>query len=124
MRTAYLMIIFLVLCLFSACEKEEEAPFPVSQEQLVEIMADVHFAEAAVKDLLNLEKDSVLRVYYDHIYEIHEIDSLTLDSCLVVLSNYPKTSVKVYQQVVERLATLQNESKKATEPFKEEDKED
>jgi|GEM_PF-5951016 len=58
MRTAYLMIIFLVLCLFSACEKEEEAPFPVSQEQLVEIMADVHFAEAAVKDLLNLEKDS------------------------------------------------------------------
>jgi len=62
MRTAYLMIIFLVLCLFSACEKEEEAPFPVSQEQLVEIMADVHFAEAAVKDLRGALGDFTKRV--------------------------------------------------------------
>jgi len=90
-------------------DQEEQIEFPISEEKLINVLADIHFAESASKDYVNLKKDSSIILFYNQVYQIHEIDSIALDSSLVLLKNHPRTAEKIYRQVLERLSVMENE---------------
>ena len=71
MRYRFLSLIFFVIFFFSCGPKP--TVLPIEKESLIPVLVDVHIAEAAVQSLRKQEKDSVIQVYYDQIFEIHNI---------------------------------------------------
>ena len=59
-----------ILFLFSCQEKQGETPV-LSDEKLARIMADLNIAEAATIGLSGYSKDSLMKVYYGQVFEIH-----------------------------------------------------
>lgn len=62
--------ILLLFCL--ACSPKTEQP-SLSDDKMARIMADLYVAEAATNGLGGYPKDSLLRIYYGHVLEMHGI---------------------------------------------------
>lgn len=73
---------------------------PVRGEELVDLLVDVHIAEAAMQDLYGTDKDSMAEVYYQQIFYLHEIDAPAFDTTMAVLRRNPDYTARVYRQVM------------------------
>lgn len=93
--------LLLSLLLLSGCKHEES--LPVSQETLINVLIDVHAAEAAVTHLTGEEKDSVIHVYYSQIMEIHRMKREVFDTCVAILRRNPELTEEIYEQIQETL---------------------
>ena len=93
-----------------ACRKER-SKIPIKESELVNLLVDVHVAEAAVQDLYGETKDSVGQVYYHQIYQIHNIDQSLFDTTLAVLRRNPEYAGRVYQKVMQEIDRRQAEQK-------------
>jgi Domain of unknown function (DUF4296) len=90
--------------LISACISEKQKQLPISEDSMVELIFDIHVAEAAISPLQAGErKDSLANKYYDQIAEIHQIDRETIDSCLAILQRNPAMAKVVYDKVAENV---------------------
>ncbi len=85
--------------------------FPVNEDALVRILADVHIAEAAVQNLSGAYKDSILRVYHQQVYRIHNIPEENFRQAVEMLSHEPEHMEKVYKKVEKRIQELQDKTK-------------
>jgi hypothetical protein len=94
--------------LLGACRKER-SKITMTESELVNLLIDVHVAEAAVQDLYGETKDSVGRVYYEQIYQIHGIDQIVFDTTLAVLRRNPEYAGSVYQKVMQEIDRRQAE---------------
>lgn len=103
-----LLLIFLATLYTVAC-KEESSLF-LEEEKLVEILCDVHIAEASLRELNADKKEEAAAHLYNQIYTIHEIDQPTLDSTLFYLKRNPKLMAGVYKKVNERLEKMEIEN--------------
>jgi hypothetical protein len=61
-----LLTVVLVSCQFKQTEKTT-----LSDEKLARIMADLNIAEAATIGLAGYPKDSLMKVYFNQVFEIH-----------------------------------------------------
>lgn len=59
------------ICFLFSCTAHQEAERSLSDEQLARIMADINVAEAATIGLSGYPKDSLMKVYYAQVFEIH-----------------------------------------------------
>jgi hypothetical protein len=59
-------IVFWVSCTFQQPEKTT-----LSKEKLARIMADLNISEAATIGLAGYPKDSLMKVYFNQVFEIH-----------------------------------------------------
>ena len=91
----------LVFFLFVACDEEEV--LPIEEQKMALIMADLHIAEAALQNVYASKKDSLAKIYYQQVYDIHEINRLELDSAMAVLHRNPNLQLEVYNRVMEIL---------------------
>lgn len=99
----------LFAALLSACSSDPA--LPLSDDRLVVILADAHVAEAAVQSLSGDYKDSVIRVYYAQICEIHQVSEADFYQSVEQLTLQPEKMDKIYRKVEKRLEEL-------SEPFK------
>ena len=93
----------------SSCNR---APgMPVDEATLVKVLADVHIAEVAAQNFAGAYKDSIKRIYYQQIYEIHGISEADFKSSLQVLSDHQDKMEKLYKKVEMQLESMDKPQK-------------
>ena len=97
MNSKYLILIATML-LFSFCQKQ--ANYTLSEEQLVEILADVHVAESVINKAGKELKDSMILLYMDQIYQIHKITEAEYIANLELLKKDPKKMSAIYEKIL------------------------
>lgn len=97
-------IIALPLLLFGvmACAKKQ-SQLPIPEEKLVDILVDVHTAEAAISFLYGEKRDTFAENYYEDIYTIHDISSDEFDQTMKILRSDPEMMVRVYQGILDQV---------------------
>jgi hypothetical protein len=103
------LLSLLFAALLSACSSDPA--LPLSDDRLVKILADAHIAEAAVQSLSGPYKDSVIRVYYTQICEIHQVSEADFYQSVELLAMQPEKMDKIYRKVEQRLEALAEEFK-------------
>lgn len=105
-RSLFSVFLFGSLFLFTlACD--EEATISIPEDKLVRVLADVYIAEIAAQPYLDEEKDSILNVYYDKIYEIHGVSISELNTALDILQNNPIQMDSIYRKASEWLKEME-----------------
>lgn len=89
--------------LFIGC-KPRQARLSMSDEEAIQLLADIHSAEAAAQHLPNPTRDSMVRVYYDQVFRLHHTDQAAYEELVVTLRKDPDRMSKLYEKVVEELA--------------------
>lgn len=92
-----------VFCLLSLTGCQSEESLPVSDEKMIEVLADVHIAESVMTFLNQQQQDSMAPVYYDQIMLIHDLDREVFDTCLAILRRNPDRMHEIYTEVFEKL---------------------
>jgi Domain of unknown function (DUF4296) len=95
------VLIFSVLCAGLACGKDGNMPIP--KNELVLITVDMHYAEAAVQNVYGKQKDSLLKVYYQEIFQLHKIKQEDYIKSMQVLQNDSKRFDQFYNEVKSKL---------------------
>jgi hypothetical protein len=106
------IISFLVCCLlfFTGCSKDES--LPIERDKLIKVLLDVHIAEAAMVHLSTLNKDSVAGEYYRQVFQRHNLDQATFDSCIHILKRNPAMTDEIYERIAEEYDKLKLEISK------------
>ena len=94
--------IILLLLALTACEPKQDI-LEIPQEKLVMILADVHIIEGALLSILPSEKDSLKTLYYQQVFEIHEVSEEAFDHDVKILKLNPKLMEQVYEEVLGEL---------------------
>lgn len=99
------LLVILALITLSSCFSEPLQTKPkIPDDQLVEILKDVHIAEAAILNLPKEQRDSLALRYYSEIFRIHQVSKEDFDQSLKVLLVNPRLSEALYKRVSDRLA--------------------
>ena len=91
-------------------------PITMDEDKLVEVLIDVHVAEAAVQMLRGATKDSVINAYYDQIFEIHGLNREAFETTMEILRTDPKRMEGLYSKIMNEM-----ERQEVTEEEKEKD---
>lgn len=89
-----------------ACGNNGAGRLPISPQQLVPLLADIHLVEGASQGYPTALKDSVLEVYYDQVFEMHAVSEMDFEKAVDYLSTNPKLAQQIYSKVTERLEEL------------------
>ena len=103
-----LLVVFLLIL---GCSKGKKDLF-LSEEDLVNMLVEVHVAEAAIQDLYGGIKDSVGQEYYHQIYERYDLSNEKFDSTMAILRRDPKFAGKIYGRVMKVIDEKQDEIRK------------
>lgn len=99
------MLFFLFL---GACKEEEAFVLPMDETKLIEVLCDVHIAEAAMRNLPEM-RDSLGAVYYEQIYKIHKIDGAVFRETMELIRKRPAELRRIYTKVTEMLTIKEKE---------------
>ena len=91
-------------------------PITMDEDKLVEVLIDVHVAEAAVQMLRGATKDSVINAYYDQIFETHGLSREDFETTMEILRTDPKRMEALYSKIMNEM-----ERQEVTEEEKEKD---
>ena len=94
--------ICLLLCVvFVACQGSLNTP--ISEDKLIDILIDVHTAEAMTEAEIQRVRDSMNPIYYAQIFEKHGVTSADFDSTMSVYAHNPERFDSVYVNVIRRI---------------------
>lgn len=71
------------------------------EEDLIKLLYDIQVAEAAIQTVHSKQKDSVIAIYYEQIYELHSVDQDILLQNIETLKKSPSKSHLIYKKVME-----------------------
>ena len=100
-----MFFLFVFLQLMS-CEKTKTQELLVSDEKMISILVDLHIAEAAILSANKAQKDSIGGVYFQQIFNMHQIQDSLFYLNLEIISNDPKKTELIYEKVIEKLEKL------------------
>jgi len=105
----------LFLLAATSCQEEEVAPL-IEETKMVRLLADLHVSESATQHFGVTLRDSFRQVYYEQIFEIHEVDQALFEKELKILKKNPKRLSAYYDQVIKVLEKdKENKEKKEKE---------
>ncbi len=103
------VFIFSILVLFSC--KKQEAGSMLEEDVFVEVLHDLHIAEAALQGLDPTTKDSLGNLYYDQTFTIHNITEEEFESSMLQLREDPILIDRIYEKVLDELSERSNQYK-------------
>lgn len=94
-----------MVLLFSACYKPIPVEKPILEEAKIKlILRDIHLAEALLTETMDRRaKDSLARVYYTHIFKIHEVKAEDFDQSMHAYFTDPAALDSLYEEVLKEL---------------------
>ncbi|MFK7799851.1 MAG: DUF4296 domain-containing protein [Aureispira sp.] len=103
----------IVIVLFSSCYHPSPEQVPLmSKEELIPVLKDIHLAEALLTEIMNKqEKDSLARLYYAQIFEMHQVDSALFDQSMNAVMTNPIVLDSLYDGVIQALSQEKRETK-------------
>lgn len=103
-------IIFLLLSMvftIFACQKNTE--MSLSRAKMANILLDAHIAESASVYLSEKQKDSISQIYYQQIYQIHDVSAEDFKRNMDILSKNPAEMQKVYSIIKDSIASKEKQ---------------
>ena len=104
----YLNILFsfsLILVLGCGSAPSNKKELSTEDVLLVDILTDIHVAEAGLRRYLEADRDSVLQHFKGQIFKIHEVNQTWFDSTMhAVILDQPRY-LKVYSAVSDTIDT-------------------
>jgi len=94
-------LVFALSILFSCHAGQKRLPVP--EKKLIEVLTDAHYAEAALQEVYGNQKDSLKRVYYQEIFQLHQVTEEQLTKSMDILRKDPIRLDKIYQKILENL---------------------
>ncbi|MCC6413413.1 MAG: DUF4296 domain-containing protein [Saprospiraceae bacterium] len=76
----------LLVLLLQCAPKDPPVVTDIPDEKITKIMADLHLADAATNGLAGYEKDSLMKVYFKQVFEMHGIEQERYEKNLEGLS--------------------------------------
>lgn len=104
-----IILFYFVFLILSCGTKTEE--LPINEEKMVNIFMDVHVAEAVLQSLTMELKDSMAEVYYQQIYEIHQISKEDFEKTIHLLRENPLRLERLYSKVIAGLGKKEAKTK-------------
>jgi hypothetical protein len=92
-----------------ACSSSDGPEGLLEQEKMVDIMIDIHMAEAAIQDL-RLEKDSAQRVYTvqeKYIFKKHAVSDTDFLASYNYYIEHPEQLETIYTAIIDTLSLRQ-----------------
>jgi len=94
--------LILILSIFFACNVGQKR-LPVPEKKLIEILTDAHYAEAALQEVYGNQKDSLKKIYYQEIFQLHQVSEEEMTKSMDILRKDPVRLDKIYQAILENL---------------------
>lgn len=102
-NTSKLCLFFLLFVLSATSCTEQEIEPLIEEPMMIRLLADLHVSEAATQHFEVVIRDSFRQVYYEQIFEIHEIDQALFEEELKNLKKNPKKLNTYYDKVIKLL---------------------
>lgn len=99
------LIVFLI-GVFGFLSCNDQTPLLLEEEKMVDVIKDIHIAEAAMQNLVDLTKDSIGEIYYQQVFEIHQVDKADFDSSMSILRKDPERLGFIYDKVLVELEEI------------------
>lgn len=101
--------------LLTACEIDDRPDNLIETDKMADILTDVHLAETRVTRLGIASTDSANLVYKrleSRILRKHDVDTSAYKTSYVYYSSHPREMEIIYKQVVKKLETTLNATRK------------
>lgn len=96
-RTVFLLSLTLVLGM--SCGSDQKPSNLIPKDKMSEILKDVHMAESSIQTMNASHRDSIARLYYGHIFRIHEVEEEKYYESLEYYTRSPKDLEEIYIEV-------------------------
>ncbi|MEM8528160.1 MAG: DUF4296 domain-containing protein [Bacteroidota bacterium] len=94
---------------FAACQSDGNLKnLPIPKEKLVKVVSDAYIVEGAIQNYTQDIKDSLSDVYYQQLYEIHDITEKDFQRSLDIIKNHPEALDSLYQNISIHLDKLED----------------
>ncbi len=103
---AYRSLLLLVFLFLMAACQEEKKPLPIPEDKMIDVLVDIHIAEAAGQQMRGRLKDSMMNEYYEQIGRMHEVDANTVKKTMEQLRQEPERLQQLYEKALERMGKL------------------
>jgi hypothetical protein len=108
--TRLVLSVFVLLVFSFSCAKEEEAPPPISPDQLMEIIAEALILEPAGREMPYVTQDSIYKKYYTLILKERGHTMEDFISSMQWLQKDPKRLEETYNKVLEHIQVIEAEA--------------
>ena len=98
-------LLILILILTSCKADKEAAKLSIEHSQLLDLLVDIHYAEAALENLKLLEQDSLKVQYYTHILRYHGVTKEQMEEHMDDLRNNPVFLNQVYKELYTKISS-------------------
>ncbi len=99
----------LLLFVFVATACSEKKTTLIPEDKFVKVFVDAYLAEIAAQPYVREEKDSIINVYFDKIYEIHGVTMEEFNKTLDAMQNDPIRMDSLYSKSMELLKKMEQE---------------
>jgi hypothetical protein len=104
-----IFLVFLILFILS-CNKTKPT-ITIEKEVLIPILADMHIAQEMILKFRVVERDSVRRLYYHEISQIHNVDTASITNELKILQANPDLAFEIYEKVYKHIDGMSENNK-------------
>ena len=111
-----MMICSFIIIMGISCTQDTKPSDLITKEKMSIILKDVHKAEASLQLFKSNERDSMARLYYSHIFRIHEIDEKEFYQSLEYYTKSPKELQEVYETTEKLLEGKKGKVEKDEKP--------
>lgn len=105
--------LFLSIVLFLACNSKSKkvTELPMSEEKIIDVLIDMHYATEASRVKRKENHDSLLNLFTKQVLEIQKIDSTQLAELMTYLESNLETYYSIEQKVHLKIKDLKNDKK-------------
>ncbi len=95
--------LFQLVCIVFFISCGQRTNFILPEDKMVDILMDLHVAEAAIANTDPAKKDSLSSIYDNQIFTLHHATQKEFKACLKQYQQEPAKLEKVYKKVTDKL---------------------
>ncbi|NLU39992.1 MAG: DUF4296 domain-containing protein [Bacteroidales bacterium] len=105
-----ILITLAVLAAMSSCFRDPKPRNTLSREKFIEVLADIHIAEAVTQDRYRFGLDSLQsKDAYLSVLKKHKIEEQEMVNTTLYYSRHPREFDKIYTEVISRMERMSEE---------------
>ncbi len=116
-KIVQLFLLFIIFIGAASCESQKDhinrPKHLIDMKKMVEVMKDVHLAEASLQTFKIQEKDSIGKLLYSHVFRIHSVREIDFYESLDYYSDQPEIMDVLYDDIIKELKEEEEKLKKA-----------
>lgn len=98
---------FITMLMLIACKDKVKHDYRLSDEELANLMLDMHYADALLADLTPEQRDSISTLYWKRMMELYDLSETEIRDEINQLENEPEKMKLILGRVKEMSDSIQ-----------------